>query len=120
MRDGYLGVIHSKLYPQKKYEICAIGNALVDIIAKVSVNFLENLLEGHSLNYGGMTLVNQEDQEKLYKKILTHNISTQKVAGGSAANTVWTFQIHQPFQNSHLSTRTYTKSLFFVMLHKMI
>jgi sugar/nucleoside kinase (ribokinase family) len=67
---------------QKKYDVCGIGNALVDVVFHVSEAFLEE----HSIKKGVMTLVDEETQSRLI-----HDMGQAEVTqnpGGSAANTV--------------------------------
>jgi len=62
------------------YDVCAIGNALVDVIADASEAFLQE----HVITKGGMTLIDAERAASLYDVIGP----TVQVSGGSAANTV--------------------------------
>lgn len=65
-----------------KYDVYAIGNALVDMEFTVDNDFL--LRQG--IDKGVMTLVDQAQQQKLYDALSSH---TGKMAsGGSAANTI--------------------------------
>jgi sugar/nucleoside kinase (ribokinase family) len=69
-------------FMQKKYDVCGIGNALVDIVFQVSEAFLEK----HNIKKGVMTLVDEEIQSRLI-----HSIEQEEVTqnpGGSAANTI--------------------------------
>ena len=61
-------------------DVVGIGNAIVDIL----VNSSETFLEKHSLAKGGMTIINEEDAEKLFKE----NLPNLETSGGSAANTI--------------------------------
>lgn len=63
-----------------EYEIVAVGNAIVDILARVDENFLKK----HGLVKGSMTLIAEEAANKLYDE--TNNAIL--VSGGSAANTI--------------------------------
>lgn len=64
----------------KQFEVTAIGNALVDIIARESDEFLTQ----HNIIKGAMNLI-----EEPRAKLLLESISTPTyVAGGSAANTI--------------------------------
>jgi fructokinase len=60
-------------------QILAIGNALVDIIARVEPDFLIQV----GIAPGGMTLVDADTSAALYAKIR----NAREVSGGSAANT---------------------------------
>ncbi len=62
------------------YDVCAIGNALVDVIADAGEDFL---LE-HKIAKGGMTLIDAERAGTLYDMIGP----AIQMSGGSAANTV--------------------------------
>ncbi len=62
------------------YDVLGIGNAIVDVLAKVGDGFLE---ERH-LNKGVMTLLGAREAGEIYREV----ISEREVPGGSAANTV--------------------------------
>lgn len=62
------------------YDIVGIGNAIVDVLAKVGDTFLKE----RQLTKGCMTLVEAADAGKIYNDI----IPEREVSGGSAANTV--------------------------------
>lgn len=63
-----------------RYNVAAIGNALVDIIAEANDAFLQQ----HSIAKGGMTLIDTHRAEQLYAAIGP----AVEMSGGSAANTV--------------------------------
>ena len=66
----------------KKYDVYAIGNALVDMEFAVDDEFLSGL----NIDKGVMTLVDEAQQQHLYEALAGH---TGKLAsGGSAANTI--------------------------------
>lgn len=65
---------------QAKYNVTAIGNALVDIIADSTDAFLAQ----HKINKGAMMLIDTAQAEKLYAAIGP----AIEMSGGSAANTV--------------------------------
>lgn len=65
---------------EPRYDVIAIGNAIVDIIASCDDETIEKL----QLNRGGMTLVDAEGADKLYAAM---GQATEK-SGGSAANTL--------------------------------
>jgi len=67
----------------KKYDVCAIGNALVDYEIEVNDDFLKE----NGVEKGLMTLVDQEQQDKLVTK--AHGKIKKKQGGGSAANTIF-------------------------------
>ena len=62
-----------------KYEVCFIGNAIVDIIAKITEENLNKLI----IPKGSMQLID----EKLANKILNYVKNPITISGGSAANT---------------------------------
>lgn len=62
------------------YDVVGLGNAIVDVLAKVGEVFLTE----RNLAKGGMTLVGAPDAGKIYADI----IPEREVSGGSAANTV--------------------------------
>ena len=65
---------------EARYDVIAIGNAIVDIIASCSDEDIEEL----QLNRGGMTLVDADGADRLYSAM---GPATEK-SGGSAANTL--------------------------------
>ncbi|MBE6454371.1 MAG: adenosine kinase [Alphaproteobacteria bacterium] len=62
------------------YDVVGIGNAIVDVLAKVGDRFLTE----RNLPKGCMTLLNAQDAGKIYADI----VPECQVSGGSAANTV--------------------------------
>ncbi len=62
------------------YDVVGIGNAVVDVLAKVGEGFLKE----RKLSKGGMTLVDAATAGKIYADL----IPEREVPGGSAANTV--------------------------------
>jgi sugar/nucleoside kinase (ribokinase family) len=64
------------------YDVFGVGNALVDIQARIDDAFLESLV----LNKGIMTLVDDAQQALVLGKL--HGQSLHRCAGGSAANTI--------------------------------
>jgi len=63
-----------------QFDVTAIGNAIVDVIAKAD----DALLVEHKLPKGGMSLIDTETAERLYKVMGPGH----EASGGSAANTV--------------------------------
>ena len=63
-----------------QYDVAAIGNALLDVIAPADDAFLA----GEGLAKGAMTLIDQDRADALYAR-MAHGLKT---SGGSAANTV--------------------------------
>lgn len=62
------------------YDVVGIGNAIVDVLAKVGDGFLTE----RNLRKGGMTLLDAATAGKIYTDI----VPEREVSGGSAANTV--------------------------------
>ncbi len=62
------------------YDVVGIGNAIVDVLAKVGDRFLSE----RDLPKSCMTLLNAQDAGKIYADI----VPEREVSGGSAANTV--------------------------------
>ena len=65
-----------------KYDVYGLGNALVDIECEVSPELLEEL----GVEKGVMTLLDEENQNKILARI--SGTSLQQSCGGSAANTI--------------------------------
>src|SRR5580700_9699903 len=66
--------------PNTAHDVCAIGNALVDVIADATDDFLRE----HKIAKGAMTLIDAERAGVLYDMIGP----AVEMSGGSAANTV--------------------------------
>ncbi len=65
---------------EPRYDVIAIGNAVVDVISSCE----EELIEELQLNRGGMTLIDEERADELYDAMGP----AREVSGGSAANTL--------------------------------
>ncbi|MEO0418488.1 MAG: adenosine kinase [Pseudomonadota bacterium] len=65
---------------EPRYDVIAIGNAVVDVIASCQ----EELIEELQLNRGGMTLIDEERADELYEAMPP----ARELSGGSAANTL--------------------------------
>lgn len=65
---------------EPRYDVIAIGNAVVDVIASCD----EALIEELQLNRGGMTLIDEARADELYEAMPP----AREVSGGSAANTL--------------------------------
>lgn len=65
---------------QPRYDVIAIGNAIVDVMAAASDELIEEL----QLNRGGMTLVDAVRASELYAAMGP----AREISGGSAANTL--------------------------------
>jgi sugar/nucleoside kinase (ribokinase family) len=63
-----------------RYDVIAIGNAVVDVIASCS----EELIDELQLNRGGMTLIDEARADELYEAMPP----AREISGGSAANTL--------------------------------
>ena len=71
----------------KKYDVAALGNAIVDVIASVDDRFLLT----HKIAKGGMTLIDEFRARELMKALADNSQALSglhEVAGGSAANTM--------------------------------
>ena len=66
--------------PSARYDILALGNAIVDVIAQTPDAFLTE----HALTKGAMTLIDEGPAETLYSAMG----ESTTISGGSAANTV--------------------------------
>ena len=64
----------------KKFDVIAIGNAILDVLSKVEDNFLKE----NKIDKGTMTLIDESQAEFLYACAK----NTREVSGGSAANTL--------------------------------
>ena len=67
-----------------KYDICALGNALVDTQFMVSYEFLDSV----GLEADQMTLVSAEEQNTITKKLEELGIESISDCGGSATNSL--------------------------------
>ncbi|MEM7689463.1 MAG: adenosine kinase [Pseudomonadota bacterium] len=65
---------------EPRYDVIAIGNAVVDVIASCQ----EELIEELQLNRGGMTLIDERRADELYEAMPP----ARELSGGSAANTL--------------------------------
>ncbi len=65
--------------PSHHYDLCGIGNAIVDVVAPVTEAFLSK----HEMRKGAMTLISSEQAEAIYAALPPGRESS----GGSAANT---------------------------------
>ena len=65
---------------EPRYDVIAIGNAVVDVIASCEDDLIEEL----SLARGGMTLIDEARADELYQAMPP----AREVSGGSAANTL--------------------------------
>ena len=65
---------------EPRYDVIAIGNAIVDVMSPASDELIEEL----QLNRGGMTLVDAERAKELYDAMGP----AREISGGSAANTL--------------------------------
>ena len=65
--------------PETRLDVLCIGNAIVDVIA----NATDDFLSGEGLVKGSMRLIDAEEAERLY----AHMGPAHQVSGGSAGNT---------------------------------
>lgn len=63
-----------------RFDVVAIGNAIVDVLADMDDSFLEK----NKMPKGIMTLIDAETAERIYEQISANGV---KCSGGSAANT---------------------------------
>jgi sugar/nucleoside kinase (ribokinase family) len=63
-----------------RFDVCAVGNAIVDVLAECDDSFLQR----QSIAKGGMTLIDEARADYLYNQIGP----AVEMSGGSAANTV--------------------------------
>src|SRR5215207_3168873 len=63
-----------------RYDVLAIGNAIVDVIARADDNFLVR----HDMRKGAMSLIVEEQAEHIYETMGP----AVEISGGSAANTI--------------------------------
>jgi sugar/nucleoside kinase (ribokinase family) len=69
--------------PEPRFQILGIGNAIVDVVARVEDHGGEDFLVQHGLSKGTMTLVGADAAERLYAAMPPG----QESSGGSVANT---------------------------------
>ena len=65
---------------EPQYDVIAIGNAIVDVMAPCEDELIERL----GMARGGMTLIDTEGAERLYAAMGP----AREISGGSAANTL--------------------------------
>ena len=70
---------------KKKYQLYAVGNALVDVVVQASDDFIKR----HKINRGVMTLTDYDQQKQLLSEFPLQRRLQQ--SGGSAANTAVAF-----------------------------
>ncbi|MEM8733694.1 MAG: adenosine kinase [Planctomycetota bacterium] len=68
----------------KKYDVCGLGNAVVDIFLAVSEEAFSDL----GFEKGSMRLVEKEEQQGLLEKFHTDEHQLKLVSGGSVANSI--------------------------------
>jgi sugar/nucleoside kinase (ribokinase family) len=66
------------------YDVLAIGNALVDVLAHTDDAFIERQAKKHGMQKGGMTLIDEPRAVELYGEMGP----AVEVSGGSAGNTM--------------------------------
>ena len=71
------------------YAVIAVGNALVDVLAKVSEEFLQDQIEKYGMQRNAMTLIDEARAVELYAQLCaSDNVEFVQTSGGSAANTM--------------------------------
>ena len=71
-----------------KYDICSLGNAIVDITFQIETEFQEKLIS-KGISPRSMTLIDSEDQDSLLNDLKEFSKEESFMAcGGSATNTV--------------------------------
>src|SRR6187399_1312024 len=91
----------------KEFQICGLGNAIVDIFLEVSEAEFAEL----GFERGGMRLVEQADQKALLERYQKHE--PKLVSGGSVANSIIAFS--QLVEQRHLSAVSVTIATAFSM-----
>lgn len=76
-------MINFKNEDRKQYDVIAVGNAIVDILARVDDDFLEK----HGIPRAGMQLVDEATANAIYEDMGREG-ATVECSGGSAANTL--------------------------------
>jgi sugar/nucleoside kinase (ribokinase family) len=79
-KDDTVNFLRRGFLMSSSFDVCAIGNALVDVIAEAGEDFLRE----HKIAKGAMTLIDEERAAELYDLIGP----AVEMSGGSAANTV--------------------------------
>ncbi len=69
---------------QPKLGLAAVGNALVDVLARTSDEFIAKQTDSHGMEKGAMTLIDEQRAVELYSQMPAGIESS----GGSAANTM--------------------------------
>ncbi len=69
---------------ETKYDVAAVGNALVDVLAQVGDDFIEEQHKKHGMERGAMTLIDEARATELYAAMPP----AVETSGGSGANTI--------------------------------
>ena len=69
---------------EPKFGVVAVGNALVDVLAKTSEDFIAEQHKEHGMEKGSMTLIDEQRAVNLYGQMPPGT----ETSGGSAANTM--------------------------------
>jgi sugar/nucleoside kinase (ribokinase family) len=77
---GKISHLESNIMTATHYDVLAIGNAIVDVIADAD----DGVIEAQALTKGGMTLIDAERAQSLYDAMGPG----REISGGSAANTL--------------------------------
>ena len=71
------------------YAVIAVGNALVDVLAKVSEEFLAEQIANYGMQRNAMTLIDEARAVELYGQLCaSDHVEFVQTSGGSAANTM--------------------------------
>lgn len=71
------------------YAVMAVGNALVDVLAKVSDEFLAEQTQKYGMQKNAMTLIDEARAVELYAQLsAAPDVELIQTSGGSAANTM--------------------------------
>ncbi|RAP26262.1 adenosine kinase, partial [Candidatus Marinamargulisbacteria bacterium SCGC AG-343-D04] len=69
---------------KKKFDICGIGNGLLDKQYKVPLSFINEI--GYTIDQ--MTLVDQDEQLRIISLLEKHQYQSISACGGSATNSL--------------------------------
>ena len=76
---------------EPSYDVVAVGNALVDVLAPVSEEFLQQQVHKYGMAKNAMTLIDEQRAVELYAQLNENATSDDLIvqtSGGSAANTM--------------------------------
>ena len=70
-----------------KFDICAVGSALVDFTFSIDNEYEKSLID-YGIPKGSMTLIEKEEQEALIKELMEMEKTPDKACGGSGTNSI--------------------------------